>query len=99
TSFDRHGLDTLAAAQRTEYPSDRVQVLRDRAPLDHRVRFLDLVERIGAVQEDRSGIDPRIDAQERHAYAIQVAARQRPEAAVRVAILGADPRMHHERAD
>src|SRR5436309_15098529 len=99
TSIDRYGWHLLAAAQRGEHVADRIEVLRDRPVLNDRVRLLDLVEVVGAVQKNRTRVDSRIDAQQRHADAVEIAPRQRPEAAVRVAVLGADAWMQDERAD
>src|SRR5256885_3490031 len=96
-ALDRNRLHLLAAAERGEDARDRVEVFRDGPVLDDRMRLADLVVAVRAVEEDRARVDPRIDAQQRHADALEVAARQCPEAAVRVAVLGADAGVEHER--
>ena len=91
-------LHVLAACERRECPADGVQVVDDGPLLNDDVRVAALVVVQVRVQIDRAGVDPVVHAQQRHADAIQVAIRQRPEAAVRVAVLGADPRVQDERA-
>src|SRR5215470_6164284 len=82
-----------------EHARDCVEVLCDRAVLNDCVRLVNLVEVTCAVQEDRAGIDARIHTQQRHADALEVASRQRPETAVRIPVLRADAWMEHERSN
>src|SRR6185295_10989365 len=69
--------DGLSARECGEHACNRVEAVSDRAVLDDSVRFADLVELTPAMQEDRAGIDARIDAQKRHADALEIATRQR----------------------
>src|SRR5690242_10363917 len=81
-SIDADRLHLFTAGQRDEHGGNGVEVFRHRAPLNDRVRLLDLVEVVGAVEKDRTGVDARIDAQQRHAYALEIAPCERPETAV-----------------
>ena len=73
-------------------------MLGDDAVLRDDVRFAG-VGGDAEVPEDRPRVDALVDAQERHADVAVIARRLRPETAVGVAILGADARVHHERAE
>src|SRR5262245_20356929 len=98
-ALDRNWLDTFAAGECGEHACNRVEVLRDRAVLNDGVRLFDLVEVTRTVQEDRAGVDAGIHAEKRHADALEIAARQSPEAAVGVPVLRADAWMENERPD
>lgn len=57
------------------------------------MRLLHFVERNSGLEEHWAGINTAVDAQQRHAHAIEIAARQGPEAAMGVAILRTNSRM------
>ncbi len=62
------------------------------------MRLLHFVEVVGRLQVNRAGVHTPVDPQHRHAHALEVAVGERPEAAMCVAILGADAGMKHEGA-
>src|SRR4030095_13288039 len=98
-SSDRDRPHMFAAAKCGEHTRDRVEVLRDRAVLNDCVRLFDLVEVTRAGREDRAGSYARIHTEQGHADPLEVAARQRPEAAVRIPVLWARAWMEHESTD
>ena len=98
-SVGRDQRDVLAAADRDKDIGDDVEVLSDRTVLNDSVRFLDLVEVVRCVEEDRAGVDAGIDTQQRHADPIEVTPRQRPETPVRIAVLRADARVQNKGAE
>src|SRR2546423_1429769 len=57
-----------------------------------------LVVRIREVTEDRPRVDAAVDAQQRHPDALEVVVRERPEAAVRVAVFRTNAGMSDEGA-
>src|SRR5918993_4342548 len=67
---------------------DGVQVFEQHPQLDDDVALFAFIERVAEVAIYRPGVHSGIDPQERQADARQVAGRERPEAAVRVAVLG-----------
>src|SRR6186997_3470797 len=81
-------LYVLTTRQCGERVPDRIEVLDHGALLDDDVRIAAFVVIAGAMQIDRASIDPGVDAQQGHTHATDIAVRECPEAAVRVAVLG-----------
>ena len=67
--------------------------------LDSDVGLAQRVERVAVVAIDRSRVDAVIDRKKRHARIAGVVRGERPETAVRVAVLWADPGMQYESAE
>lgn len=76
--------------------TDRVQMVEHDPVLDDHVRFGSRLRLQAEVAEDGAGVDPAVDAQQRHSDVVTIGVRKRPEAAVRIPIFGTDARMHHE---
>ena len=77
---------------------ESVQVIENRPILNNDMRFAAFVVAATIVAEDRTCVYTTIDSQQRHPYPLKIVIRQRPEAAVGIAVLGANSWMHHERS-
>src|SRR4029077_6556734 len=84
-------------ADRTEGPSDRVEVFEHDTILDHGVRLAHLIDLTGRLQIHRPGVDALIDLQQRHPNTRVIAIDQRPETPVGIAVFRTDARMQYER--
>src|SRR5437588_10106472 len=60
------------------------------------MRFLALIVLAMVMSKYRSGINSAIDTKQRHADAVEIVIGKRPEAAMRVAVLGTNSRMHDQ---
>ena len=89
----------VAVMEREQRSPDGVEVLEHHPVLDDGVRFNDLVHVARGVEVDRTGVDPGIHSKQGHADPLEIAIGERPETPVRIAILGADAGVQHERAD
>src|SRR5580700_11085192 len=76
--------------------SDAVEILEHHAILDSDVRLSGRVERVAKKPKDRPCINAIVDAQQRQSDVLGVIACKRPEAAMGISILRANPRVQHE---
>src|SRR5581483_5540211 len=79
-----------SSLDREQRVANRVQMIVDDTMLRDDVR-LEWIALDAEVAEHRTGVDPLIDLQQRHADVAEIAGGARPEAAGRVAILGQIP--------
>jgi hypothetical protein len=73
--------------------ADGVEMIEYHSMLHHHVRFRCGVRLDAEVAIGGTGVHPTVDLQQRHADIARIAIRQSPEAAVRIPVFGADPRV------
>jgi hypothetical protein len=61
------------------------------------MRLAQLIEKASVVAIHGAGVHPRVNAQQGHSHIFEIPAGERPEAAVRISILWAHPRVHDKR--
>ena len=84
----------VIATAKVDGPFNQIFALQDQV-----VRAVaHFIEAAAVIAIDGAGIDTLVDLQQCHADSLRIVVRQCPEASVRVSILGADSRVHHERA-